>query len=591
MIIRKTTYIYILVLSLFPAYLHSEECTRQDSIRQFHSICTEIENSMYTHPGRADSLIDELSVLSRRLGNTTEFYSRTIYRQASLAYAAEQPIEQPADLHQRMQQCDSVRHPFEYGLLHFSLSMIQSLSNEYPNALNSSMKALQYMEKADHPEYIAKINASIGNLFKTIGEYNNSIAYSRKALNYYQTSNDRKQQLKLCLQIYTSMFYSGEKEKAIGGMTELIPQIKAAGDTYLLTATYTNLGSCLAQNNRKTESFENYKKALELSRTIENEYVTITILHNIGAYYLRMNRPDSCLKYLKRAESYYIRHQIKPRLLGTYVGLAQSYSQKQQYDSAYYNLTRYDSIRNNLLNIERLSLVNKTEAKYLSANYQNQLKLARDEYMLKKKQTIIVIISSVGIILIVLLSLLIVTKQKKIVLQQKELKEKENALLNEKLIQEANLAKQQKQAFTQTIDSRNREISTSLLLLSNKNLVLSRIRQLTDNYNADKSDLEDYKKEVNALIESCINIDEEWDEFKIHFEQVHPLFFSKLKQISRELTENELRLCVYIKIGMRAKEIAQLLCVSPDSVKMSRYRLKKKLNTGEVSIDDFLREL
>lgn len=591
MINHKPTYIYILVLFLFPTHLHSEEYTRQDSIRHFHSTCIEIEKALYAHPHKADSLIEELSILSQHLGNTPEFYAHVLYQKASLAYASEQPIEQPPSLHQMMQQCDSVVHPFEYGLLYFSLSMMQSLSNEYPNALNSSMKALQYMEKADHPEYTAKINSSIGNLFKTIGEYNNSIAYARKALDYYQSAYDRKQQLKVLLQIYTSMFYSGEKEKAIGLIIELIPQLKALNDTYLLTVAYTNLGSCLAQNSQKMESFGYYKKALKLSGSIKNEYVTITILHNIGAYYLRMNRPDSCLKYLRQAERYYIRHQIKPRLLGTYVGLAQSFSQKQQFDSAYSNLIRYDSIRNNLLNMERLSLVNKTEAKYLSANYQNQLKLAQDEYMLKKKQTIIVIISSVGIILVVLLSLLIVTKQKKIVLQQKELKEKENALLSEQLLKEENLAKQQKQEFTQTIDSRNREISASLLLLSNKNLVLSKIRQLTDNYNEHKSNLEEYKKEVNALIQSCINIDEEWDEFKMHFEQVHPLFFSKLKQISRELTENELRLCVYIKIGMRAKEIAQLLYVSPDSVKMSRYRLKKKLNTGNVSIDDFLREI
>ena len=43
---------------------------------------------------------------------------------------------------------------------------------------------------------------------------------------------------------------------------------------------------------------------------------------------------------------------------------------------------------------------------------------------------------------------------------------------------------------------------------------------------------------------------------------------------------------------MRAKEIAQILSVSPDSIKMSRYRIKKKLNAiGDTSIDDFLRDL
>ena len=79
---------------------------------------------------------------------------------------------------------------------------------------------------------------------------------------------------------------------------------------------------------------------------------------------------------------------------------------------------------------------------------------------------------------------------------------------------------------------------------------------------------------------------------KLHFDSVHPDFFRKLKKLSAELTENDLRLCAYIRIGLRAKQIAEMLSVSPDSVNSNRYRLRKKfgLQRGD-SLDDFIRRI
>ena len=55
---------------------------------------------------------------------------------------------------------------------------------------------------------------------------------------------------------------------------------------------------------------------------------------------------------------------------------------------------------------------------------------------------------------------------------------------------------------------------------------------------------------------------------------------------------NELRLCAYFRIGMSIKQIAQILNVSPESIRIHRYRLKKKLMLGEEeNIDDFIRNV
>ena len=77
-----------------------------------------------------------------------------------------------------------------------------------------------------------------------------------------------------------------------------------------------------------------------------------------------------------------------------------------------------------------------------------------------------------------------------------------------------------------------------------------------------------------------------------YFTELPSDFFNKLKEASPELTENDLRLCAYIRIGMRAKQIAEMLSITADSVNSNRYRLRKKLglSRGE-SLDDFVRKI
>lgn len=44
------------------------------------------------------------------------------------------------------------------------------------------------------------------------------------------------------------------------------------------------------------------------------------------------------------------------------------------------------------------------------------------------------------------------------------------------------------------------------------------------------------------------------------------------------LTQNELKLCAYLRINLSSKEIAQMLNISPESLITKRYRLRKKLD-------------
>ena len=65
--------------------------------------------------------------------------------------------------------------------------------------------------------------------------------------------------------------------------------------------------------------------------------------------------------------------------------------------------------------------------------------------------------------------------------------------------------------------------------------------------------------------------------FKEAFNNADKDFIKKLKSIHPNLTPNDLRLCAYLRLNLSSKEIAPLLNISPRSVEVKRYRLRKKM--------------
>ena len=96
-------------------------------------------------------------------------------------------------------------------------------------------------------------------------------------------------------------------------------------------------------------------------------------------------------------------------------------------------------------------------------------------------------------------------------------------------------------------------------------------------------------KDEKRIIAQNSDTNDEWGTFKVHFESVHPQFFTTLSQLMPSLTPLELRQCAYIKINLSPKQVGNLLNITPDSVKKARMRIKKKLNLSpEDSLTKFI---
>lgn len=108
----------------------------------------------------------------------------------------------------------------------------------------------------------------------------------------------------------------------------------------------------------------------------------------------------------------------------------------------------------------------------------------------------------------------------------------------------------------------------------------------------DKRDQRKELKQVISLITFNSNQEKNWDDFRIVFERVHENFFERLKKHGSALTSSELRLVALLKMNLSSPDIATMLGISQDSLRISRYRLRKKLNMEEgENLSAFLQQL
>ncbi|TKC09989.1 transcriptional regulator [Pedobacter polaris] len=180
-------------------------------------------------------------------------------------------------------------------------------------------------------------------------------------------------------------------------------------------------------------------------------------------------------------------------------------------------------------------------------------------------------------------------------LQEKEhLKEQDDLRQKHQLEIERNeqqITKLQKKQLEADVEFKNKELATTTMHLVQRGKLLSKIGDelLPLVQQSTSKDTANDLKKVIRLLNEAKKLDSDWDQFAIHFDQVHANFLSNLKDKYPNLSPNDLKLCAYLKLNLSSKEIAQLLNITPRAVEVSRYRLRKKLNLKpEINLFDFL---
>ncbi|MCZ6593656.1 MAG: tetratricopeptide repeat protein [Bacteroidetes bacterium] len=132
------------------------------------------------------------------------------------------------------------------------------------------------------------------------------------------------------------------------------------------------------------------------------------------------------------------------------------------------------------------------------------------------------------------------------------------------------------QKTKEVLEINKKELTSAALQIIENGETVQHFKKELDNFkqNIDKVH---HKKLERLAISITNNSRKNWEEFRSRFEQVNTDFFKNLKIEHTSLSSSELKLCSFLKLNFNSKDIANLMGISPDSVKVSRYRLRKKL--------------
>ncbi len=144
------------------------------------------------------------------------------------------------------------------------------------------------------------------------------------------------------------------------------------------------------------------------------------------------------------------------------------------------------------------------------------------------------------------------------------------------------LEKERNDQLQQRLEVNERQLVGNSLYIHQKNKLLSDLKtQIADMGNLNSNARHESLKSIQSALKDGTSLDEDWDKFKLHFEQVHPSFFKDVLAKHPTLTKYELRLYAYFHINLSTKEIAALLNIVPTSVRQAKARLNKKMGASE----------
>ncbi len=126
------------------------------------------------------------------------------------------------------------------------------------------------------------------------------------------------------------------------------------------------------------------------------------------------------------------------------------------------------------------------------------------------------------------------------------------------------------------IEAKNKELAENALLLIKNNKFNISITKKIQEINCANKKSENVIETIIREIDEKVREDS-WLRFELAFETANKDFTKNLLQKHPTITNSEIKLCVFLKLGMNTKDIATITYKTPESLKVARHRLRKKL--------------
>ena len=297
----------------------------------------------------------------------------------------------------------------------------------------------------------------------------------------------------------------------------------------------------------------------------------------LKAYYA-LHQPEAAeqagrlaLRYARQADERELTRDVLETLAALSAG-------QQNFGTAYRRRLQADSLSRELTTASNDKTVQDLQFRYETERREARIQVLAQEAASRRRQA--GLWAGLAVAALVATALVYRTKrlQAKVFAQREQLLEERRSQSEARqLVEEAARA-----ALQQELDTNQRELTTATVFAQQKTRLLEDLtarlealaRRVPEPQRAAVADMK-------RTIRQHLHVADDWERVTLHFEKIHPQFFEQLRQQHPALTPNDLKQCAYLKLNLTNKDIANLLNIEPNSVKIAHYRIKKKLDLPE----------
>lgn len=356
--------------------------------------------------------------------------------------------------------------------------------------------------------------------------------------------------------------------KAIEYFNQCLPYFERTDNKKALSLAFTNLAFAQVYSNQYESALSNVYKSIRLRELSKDSAGLARSYHVLAKVMVGLNKIDSALIYAHKSLSMSLPVPLAQNSKETYELLADVYEKKGDLGKTIDMLKSAALWRDSLAKSER-DITSQQILGAFQMQYADSLMLYNQKLSIGKRNQLISW-SFIGLLLIIMGGVVVVFRKKYSLLakahldNEKKISEnkKDDIMGNSYYIGEVerlnDIIQQQRDKLTKL--QQERELQSEI--------EISRLRRL--------------------LQDSDTRNDGYWNEFMLQFSKVYPHFFESIKSRFSEATQHELRICALIKLNLGLLDSANILNISPDSVRKARYRLYKKM---QLESDQQLTEL
>ena len=282
-------------------------------------------------PIHAQDKLDSLkAVLSRQTGDTTEvnvlnLLSRSFYMSGddSTLFYAKRALKLATKI--------KYKKGIAYALHHFGT--YYSVRQELDSALPYFERSLAIKKEINDDRSISGTLNNLGGVYYKQGNYAKALDTYQQSLTIKLAQGDSIRAAKTINNIGLIHYIQKNYDKALDKLNQAL-EIKRLKDPGSMASTLSNIGMIHMKQEDFTKALKFYKRAYELSDSLETKCARKNSAYNIGYSYLHLDQLDSSLIYLRSSYNDAMACEDQSTLSMALSGLGQVYMKKGQKEQA-----------------------------------------------------------------------------------------------------------------------------------------------------------------------------------------------------------------------------------------------------------------